>query len=175
MRESANALLCLTVAVAALAVPAIAQPAAPTAAQQGFDKLKTLQGEWIDVDGVFGVKGAVAVAYEVTSGGNVVMETFPVNTPGAMVTVYHLDGQDLLLTHFCSSPNQPRMRSNGLDGNTLAFDFDGGTNIDPATTSHMHAATIQFVSSDEVIATWQNWRDGKPAGSGASFRIARKQ
>ena len=163
-------------AVATLMATPSAQPAAaPSPAKQGLERLKALEGEWIDVDGVFGTRGAVAVTYRVTSGGHSVVETFPVNTPGEMVTVYHLDGQDLLLTHYCSSANQPRMRSKGLDGHTLTFDFTGGTNIDPASTAHMHAVKIEFVSADEIRSTWQNWRDGKPHKEGATFRIVRRK
>src|SRR5688500_17353593 len=130
----------------------LAQTATSPAAQ-GLDKLKALEGEWIDVDGVFGKKGDVAVTYLVTACGKNVVETFHISTPGEMVTVYHMDGTDLVLTHYCSGGNQPRMRSKGLNGNTLAFDFDGGANIDPAKTSHMHSATIEFISADEMRGT----------------------
>jgi hypothetical protein len=147
----------------------------PSAAKQGLDKLMALQGEWIDADGVFGPKGSVAVTYRTTSGGKTVVETFPVNTPYEMVTVYHLDGQDLVLTHFCSSGNQPRMRSRGLVGNTLSFEFDGGTNIDPARTGHMHSAKIEFVTEDEIRGTWNRWSHGKPDEQGATFRVVRKK
>jgi hypothetical protein len=78
-----------------------------------------------------------------------------------MVTVYHLDGNDLVLTHYCTSNTQPRMISKGLQGNALTFDFAGGANIDPATSEHMHGARIEFVSADEIKATWQNWNHGK--------------
>ena len=153
-----------------------ANPAAQSVpAAQAFDKLKALEGDWIDVDGVFGTKGAVAVTYRVTSGGHAVLETFPVNTAEAMVTAYHLDGKDLVLTHFCSAGNQPRMRAKALEGNVLAFEFDGGANIDAAKTSHMHSARIEFVSPDEVRATWSNWSNGKPDDHRASFRIVRKK
>ncbi|MGH9174649.1 MAG: hypothetical protein ACRD1H_09835, partial [Vicinamibacterales bacterium] len=57
-----------------------------TAAVLGFERLKALEGEWIDVDGIFGTKGAVAVTYKVTGGGHTVVETFPVRTPNEMVT-----------------------------------------------------------------------------------------
>jgi hypothetical protein len=168
--------LCVMGVVVALAATAFAQAGAkPSPARQGLEKLKALEGEWIDVDGVFGTRGAVAVTYRVTSAGNSVVETFPAKTAYEMVTVYHMDGEDLVLTHFCTSANQPRMRSKGLDRNTLAFDFDGGTNIDAATTSHMHSAKIEFVSSDEIRATWQNWKNGQAQGSGAAFHIVRKR
>ena len=147
----------------------------PSAAAEGFDRLKTLAGDWIDVDGVFGEKGKVAVTYRVSGGGNTLIETFPVGTPFEMVTVYHRDGSQLALTHYCSGGTQPRMSSKGLDGNVLVFDYAGGTNIDTTTTSHMHAARIEFISADEVKSTWQNWKDGKPDGPAHSFRVVRRK
>ena len=143
-------------------------------AVEGLERLKALQGDWIDVDGVFGEKGKVAVTYRVTGAGHTVVETFPVGTLYEMVTVYHLDGPKLVLTHYCTSNNQPRMTSQGLRGNTLAFEFSGGSNIDVATTSHMHAATIEFISADEIKGTWVNWKQGK-ADHSATFRVVRKK
>jgi hypothetical protein len=144
------------------------------AAAQGFNKLKALDGEWIDVDGVFGTKGAVAVTYHVSGGGHTVVETFPLNQPEEMVTVYHMDGNDLVLTHYCSGGNQPHMRSKGLQGDALMFDFDGGSNIDPGKSSHMHSVKIEFLSADEIRGTWSNWSNGK-ADHTASFRVVRKK
>src|SRR5262245_39519282 len=158
--------------VAFVALLFMAQAKSP--AVQGFEKLKALEGEWIDVDGAFGEKGKVAVTYKVTGGGHTVIETFPVGTPQEMVTAYHLEGGKLVLTHYCSANNQPRMTSTGLQGNTLTFDFAGGANIEPATTSHMHSAKIEFTSNDEIKATWQNWSSGKPDHAGI-FRIVRKK
>jgi hypothetical protein len=147
------------------------QPAA-----MGFDKLKALEGEWVDAEGAFGPKGAVAVTYKVTGGGTAVVETFPVGTKEEMVTVYHKDGNDLVLTHYCSGGNQPRMRATTLAGNTLMFEYDGGTNIDPKVTSHMHTAKIEFLGPDEIRASWQNWAKGvaQPEHLGV-FRVVRKK
>jgi hypothetical protein len=103
-----------------------------------------------------------------------VVETFPVNTPYEMFTVYHLEGDQVVLTHYCSSNTQPRMKSSGLQGNLMAFEFAGGANIDPAKTSHMHGARIEFVSADEIKGTWQNWKDGKPEEA-VTFRVVRKK
>jgi hypothetical protein len=147
---------------------------APTPAAEGLARLKALEGEWIDPDGVFGEKGKVAVTYRVTSAGHSVVETFPVGTPHEMTTVYHLDGNSLVLTHYCTSNTQPKMTSTGLKGNTLVFEFAGGANIDPTKTSHMHGVTFEFVSADEIKATWVNWKDGK-SDHGATFRVVRKK
>ena len=174
MTHTWRTMLCMMALTTLTGGALIGQSPAGGEGTQALEKLKALEGEWIDVEGVFGTKGAVAVTYRVTSGGNAVVETFPVNTPYEMVTVYHLDGDNLVLTHFCSSANQPRMRSKGLQGNTLSFDFDGGANIDPATTSHMHSAKIEFVSNDEIRGTWQNWTNGRPDHN-ATFRVVRRR
>ena len=162
------------IAAACLAAATAVTAQTTSAAVQGLERLRALEGEWIDVDGVLGEKGKVAVTYRVSGAGHTVVETFPVGTPHEMVTVYHLDGPNLVLTHYCTSNTQPRMTSAGLSGNVLAFDFAGGANIDPAKTSHMHAARLEFISADEIKGTWHNWSDGKHDHA-ASFRVVRKR
>jgi hypothetical protein len=163
-------------ALAALVTPpslraqAEAQPAAVA-----FDKLKALAGDWIDQDGAFGMKGKVAVTYRVTGGGSTVIETLFVGTPHEMTTVYHKDGRHVVLTHYCAAGNQPRMRATTTDGRSLAFDFDGGTNLDPAKDGHMHAGQVEFVDADHVRATWIGWDKGKPSGHSPTFSLERKK
>jgi hypothetical protein len=153
-------------------VPLTAQEPQPAAA--AFERLKAMEGEWIDVTGAFGKKGAVVATYKVTGGGHTVIESFPINTPHEMTTVYHRDGSQIVLTHYCSGGNQPRMRAKEIKGNVMEFAFDGGTNIDPATTSHMHSARWEFVSKDEVKADWQSWSAGKPDHVGAMHIVRKK-
>ena len=133
----------------------------PQPAASAFERLKAMEGEWIDITGAFGTKGAVVATYKVTGAGNTVIESFPVGTPYEMTTVYHRDGSSVVLTHYCSGGTQPRMRAKEVNGNVLDFAFDGGTNIDVATTSHMHNMQWEFVSKDEVKAAWHNWSNGK--------------
>jgi hypothetical protein len=164
----------LVLALVSLSAVPITMAQTKSPASQGLDRLKALQGDWIDVDGTLGLKGKVAVTYRVTGAGHTVVETFPTGTANEMVTVYHLDGTNLVLTHYCTSNTQPRMVSTGLQGNVLNFEFAGGTNIDPAKTSHMHTAMIEFLSADEIKATWHNWSSGK-ADHSATFRAVRKK
>ncbi len=88
--------------------------------------------------------------------------------------MYHMNGGDLMLTHYCATGNQPRMRlvPSG-DPNTLVFDFVDGSNMKMAD-QHMHTAKITFVDADHLRAAWTSYVDGKPAGD-AKFDVARKK
>lgn len=163
-------------AIFVILVSTAAHAQSPEPAASAFERLKAMEGEWIDVTGVFGKKGAVVATYRVTGAGNTVIESFPVGTPHEMTTVYHRDGSHIVLTHYCSGNTQPKMRAREVRGNVMAFDFDGGTNIDPATTPHMHNMRWEFISKDEAKAEWHNWDKGKedPAHLG-KLHIARKK
>ena len=52
-----------------------------------FDKLKALAGDWIDVDGTVGMKGAFEVTYRVTGGGSTVIETLFAGAPHAIESI----------------------------------------------------------------------------------------
>lgn len=118
----------------------------------------------------------MAVTYRLTGGGSAVIETLFAGTPEEMVTVYHRDGSDLVLTHDCAGGNQPRMRARTIEGNTLAFEFEGGTNVDPGKDDHMHSGRLEFVSADEIRAEWQGWSGGRPDPAHlARFHLTRKK
>jgi len=157
---------------AAVTTLAAAQDARPGAS--AFDRFKALTGEWIDVEGAAGPKDAVLATYRLTGGGSAVVETLFPGTQHEMTTIYHRDGNDMVLTHYCAGGNQPRMRARTVNGNTVVFEFDGGTNFDPARDSHMHNATIEFLSKDEIRAEWRSWDKGQPAPHNPRFRLRRK-
>ncbi len=157
------------------ASPAAAAVAAPAPAASALDRLKALAGEWVDVDGTMGMKDQVAVTYRVTGAGSAVVETDFPGTAHEMVTVYHRDGDDLVLTHYCAAGNQPRMRAKKVAGDVISFDFDGGTNLDPAKDLHMHSLRIELVSPDELRAEWTSWAGGKPGDHVAKFHLKRKK
>lgn len=132
----------------------------PDAAAQ-FARLKQLDGTWSMPKPEGGGRGTVR--YTVTAGGSAVLEELFPGEPHAMVTLYHLDGPDLVLTHYCSAGNQPRMRAlpSEPDG-TIPFVFDGGTNIDPDRDGHMHGARVRVDGPNSAQAEWTYYLDGKP-------------
>lgn len=153
----------------------LAHDQALAAADAGFAQLAALQGEWVDATGQFGPADAVLVTYHVTGGGSAVIETLFPGAPEEMVTVYHKDGHDLVLTHYCAAGNQPRMRCRRPGAGELVFDFDGGANIDPARDMHMHSARLVFAGPDEIRGEWQGWEGGKAAAEHrVQFHMKRK-
>jgi hypothetical protein len=147
----------------------------PAAAAASFERLKSLAGDWVAAeDGEMFKKGDVVSRYAVTASGSAVVETVFPGSPHEMVTVYHADGPDLVLTHYCMEGNQPRMRAKNPKGSSrLEFAFDGGTGIDPKKDRHMNSATIEFLGPDELSSVWTEIEAGKPVFV-AKSRLVRK-
>jgi hypothetical protein len=157
---------------AAPPAPGVADAASP--GRSAFERLKSLAGTWTGKAQHGDQGGDVTVVYKVTAGGNAVEETLFAGTPHEMVTVYHMDGNEVVLTHYCASGNAPRMKLlPPNDPNVLLFDFTGGSNM-KESDFHMHSARLTFVDADHFKGSWGTLKDGKPAGS-ADFDLARKK
>ena len=81
-------------------------------------------------------------------------------------------------THYCAMANQPRMKltAGGTSGD-LVFDFAGGDNVDPKTTTHMHGGRFVVKDANSYEADWGIVSEGKPAGNNRFFmkRAAKSQ
>jgi hypothetical protein len=165
----------LAVLLAAGLIPADA--AAQTLdGRTAFERLTGLAGTWSGPLGTAdGPKGSVR--YEVISAGSVVMEVLFPGDPQEMRSMYHLDRGDLILTHYCSGGNQPHMRLSRTASTPtrLVFDFDGGTNFDPARDTHVHNGEIVFLPDGRIEASWTVWSGGKPAGTNHFFALSREK
>jgi hypothetical protein len=119
--------------------------------------------------------GATTVTYRVISGNSTVMETIMPGTDHEMVTMYHVDGDDLVLTHYCALGNQPRMKAqkDSKEG-TLDFRCTGGSNMKCPTDAHMHSLVLTFVDADHINHEWALMKDGKIDHS-VKFELARKK
>lgn len=146
-----------------------------TPAAAKLDALKSLAGTWTGkAQGEGAAPFDATVEYRVTAQGTAVMETLFAGTPHEMVTVYHLDGNDLVLTHYCAGGNQPTMRAApSNDPRTMVFEFVRGTNMKP-TDMHMHSAKLVIRDDSNLEAEWVSWKDGKAAGT-AKFALTRKR
>ena len=73
-----------------------------------------------------------------------------------MVTLYHLDDDRFMLTHYCAVNNQPRMRALAYspESRTLAFEFLDVTNLQNSVEGHMRGLAFKFLDDDHVTAAW---------------------
>lgn len=147
---------------------------AAKASSPALDRLKKLEGEWTGKAGPGDHQMDATVVYRVTASGSAVMETLFPGTPMEMVTMYTADGNQLALTHYCASGNQPRMKARKASApNEIVFDFAGGTGFDPKTDKHMHAAKLIFVDDNHLRSEWTDFDKGKQ-GEVMVFELARK-
>lgn len=155
-----------SLAVALLALPTFAF-GGELDAKQAFEKMKSLVGKWQGTMGDGSESIKASVEYKLTGSGTALVETLGPGSPFEMVSVYHLDGSDLVMTHYCGAGNQPTMKFKpGKSDSSLFFDFVKGSNMKP-TDMHMHSLTVSFAGPDHITAMWVSYRDGKPSDKAA--------
>jgi hypothetical protein len=167
------ATLAVTLAFFAVA-PARAQAPEKTPAKsnEGFDRLKTLVGEWTAVD----ENGKpFSSTFRLVSNGTALEETFQTAQEDQMVTLYSPDGSRVALTHYCSVGNQPRMETPAIAGATdeFVFSFTGATNLASPDDSHMHRLVLQIDDADHISETWTFRAQGKDGKR--TFNFVRKK
>jgi len=139
-------------------------PAKTAPTNANFERMKKLAGTWVEADKDGKPTDKVFSVVRVIAGGSAVHETAFPGQPQEMVSVYHLDKGDLVMTHYCVLGNQPRMKADPASPkNQIRFAFAGGSNLDPAKDTHMHEATLTFVDDDHLEIAGVAWVDGKPS------------
>jgi hypothetical protein len=131
-------------------------------AQKSFEQLKALAGSWEGtLDGQ-----QLHVSLRVTSMGNALLHEMRGPGPDDPITLFHLDGDRLLLTHYCDAGNQPRMVATiSPDGKTIVFNFLEATNLLSSQMGHMQRVTFTFVDPDHHTEKWEfAMADGKQMG-----------
>jgi hypothetical protein len=147
-----------------------AGPKAETAAgPAAFARLKSLAGEW-QADTPM---GTAHLTYNVIAGGTALVERESAEKMPEMLTVYYLDGDRLLLTHYCMAGNQPRMEARAFNAETgeIRFQFLDATNLAPGG-GHMHNATFHVSDSDHFSSAWEFFENGSSKRS-ESFQYTR--
>ena len=120
-----------------------------------FDKLRDLAGNW---EGTFAwsggrnATGKMGAQYYTTGNGSAVVEDLTQDGVPSMTSVYHLDGADLRLTHFCAAQNQPRLKATTVDPEKgdITFSFVDITNLRSPTSGHVEGLEIRFIAPDHV-------------------------
>jgi len=136
-------------------------------AQKSFDRLKTLAGSWqgtvTTTPAQEEVEGkTIHVSLRVTSMGNALMhEANIAGRPDDPITMLYVDGDRLLLTHYCDAGNRPRMAAKpSADGKTVEFDF-----LDVAGSTeygHMHHSLFTMIDANHHTEDWIFMAGAKP-------------
>lgn len=128
--------------------------AAPLAAQDAdgpaaFAVLSALVGDWTGTAVWTGSRTdsyPLNAHYSLTGHGSAVVEDLGSEGPPAMTSVYHLDGPDLRVTHYCGARNQPRLKATryAAGGKVVDFAFVDITNLKDANAPHVDGLHLEL-------------------------------
>jgi hypothetical protein len=140
--------------------------AAPTGASAAFNVFRGLAGIWAIQSGNRTLP--IDMTYDVGSKGSIVTEQF-----GRELSVFYLDHDALLMTHFCNVGNQPRLR---LKPNTpqgvFEFDMFDITNLADQNAPHVQQAIYHVIDSRRIELELI-WR-GRNTSAPESYTLSRK-
>ena len=136
--------------------------AAGSDAHKTFDQLKGLEGNWA---GTNSQGQPLQVTFRLTAGGSALMSEIVGHDPDKhgpenMITMFHMDGDRLLMTHYCGAGNQPRMKVVSSDAKTVSGEFFDGTNSGPGD-GHMQHVTFSQSDADHHTEEWVFLDHGK--------------
>ena len=148
-------------------------PAANKSAGEQFERIKSLEGAWQWAPELAPELTGLVVTYRLTGNGSAMIETLFPGDAFEMTTIYHLDGKQLILTHYCSTGNQPTMRAQpGEPDGAIRFEYMGATNLDSVNDGHMHSMSFFEIEPDHLLTSWTFYADQKPAGDKV-FKLVR--
>ena len=137
-----------------------------------FDRLSSLVGVWRGAQG--GVD--VTVTYTLTAGGSTLMEEFRPAKGGVMMTMFSVDGDHLIATHYCSAGNQPQMVTEMItdpQSKTLTFSLTRVTGTKTPEDRHNTGLEVLLEDKDHVAQKWTYLYQGKTGTT--NFYFTRKQ
>ena len=126
-----------------------------------FKQLASLVGEWEGVqDGV-----PVKVIYRLAANGTALMEQMlPANSSETMITMFTVDGDHLIATHYCGNGNQPQMVTNtigNLEKDGVTFSLVRITGMKTADDWHNTGLTVTLDDKDHITQRWTYLYKGK--------------
>jgi hypothetical protein len=147
----------------------VSKPLDHAASLAMFERIKKLDGAWRsrstkgwEENQQFHViaKGTAVTSESVPGANSTGTATAPL---APMLTVYHMDGDRLLLTHYCEAGNQPRMVATSVedDGRTVHFSFLDATNLPSNSAGHMHSVVMTFSDDNHFSERWSWYQNGK--------------
>jgi hypothetical protein len=145
------------IAIASLLVLFTAAAGAQSEARSSFAKLKSLEGTWTGKN----TQGQpLKVLFRTTSAGSAVLSE--IEGKEDMITMFHMDGDRLMMTHYCTTGNQPRMLAKvSPDGKILTFNFFDATNLNSPRAGHMQRMVLTVIDENHHTEDWTFVGEGK--------------
>jgi hypothetical protein len=135
-----------------------------------FDQLKALVGEWEGSSGGVPVK----ITYTLVSGGTALMERLQPANQAEMITMYSVDRDKILVTHYCSEGNQPSMKTETLRaiGNKYSFSLVSVAGLRQPHAGHMTGLVLTLLDKNHFKQEWSYLEKGKTSTN--LFEFTRK-
>jgi hypothetical protein len=132
----------------------------PSKSAAAFDHLASLVGEWRGVQS--GTE--FQVTYMLTADGSALMEEFRPKGGPTMVTMFTVDGDHLIATHYCSAKNQPQMVSTAIadpQAKSVAFSLVRVTGLKTPDDWHNTGLVLTMEDQDHLTQEWTYLFKGK--------------
>ncbi len=112
--------------------------------------------------------------YYLTGNSSAVVENLAMGGMRTMTSVYHLDGADLRMTHYCAEQNQPRLKATRIDlaHGIVDFSFVDVTNLSSIDAPHVHGLEMRFGDADHITLTFL-FQSGSKESSRAQVALTR--
>jgi hypothetical protein len=136
-----------------------------------FERLKTLVGEWEGTNSA----GPVKATYTLVAGGSALMERLQSANEPEMITMYSADGDHILITHYCSTGNQPQMKTETMSGDAEKYTFTlvRVTGMKTQDEGHMVGLVLSLPDKDHLTQEWK-YQTNKGKTSADLFQFKRK-
>ena len=147
------------IGVMALVAGAASLAADKTKSEEAFDRLASLKGDWKGEQG--GAK--ISVSYTLTANGSALMEEFRPASGPVMITMFTVDGDHLIATHYCSAMNQPQMVTSAITDvqKPLTFSLARITGLKSPDDWHNTGLTVIQEDNDHLTQEWTYQSKGK--------------
>jgi hypothetical protein len=151
-----------------------------TDAQQAYQWMTNLQGEWVlsSADQQQGkatkhklvapIVGTdtTAMSFKLTGKDSTVQESLLPGNKKEMVTMYHCQDvgcDQVKATHYCAKKNQPEMvAALASSSDSLVFNCDMRTALCKSKEDHVHKISHQISNNGQHLkTTYTSWKDGK--------------
>jgi hypothetical protein len=131
-----------------------------------FETISALTGEWKVAE-----HASLRIVFEPTAGGSVIIERWMRGEQMHSLTIYHLDGEVLIATHYCPQGNQPRLAATDSGNGEIRFTFLDATGLD-SNESYQHDLSIER-NADGTVSRAETYWGPDGAGEESTLTLVR--